>query len=88
LFWASTREFASKNPAVLSAFKASLADGVAYAEANPDKAKADALDEFKVPSSIIKYDLSLEPADFTYFAGVLQTLGMLHGPVDAAKDIA
>jgi NitT/TauT family transport system substrate-binding protein len=88
LFWATTREFATKNPAVLSAFKTSLADGVAFAASDPDKAKADELGTFKIPAPLIKYDLSLAPADFTYFAGVLQTLGMLHGPIDAAKDIA
>ncbi|MGB8266789.1 MAG: ABC transporter substrate-binding protein [Candidatus Velthaea sp.] len=87
LFWVSTREWATKNPAAIAAFRASLADGVAFSISNPDKSREDEVNAFKVATPLTTYDLSLSPADFTYYAGVLQALGMLHSPIDAAKDI-
>jgi NitT/TauT family transport system substrate-binding protein len=87
LFWTSTRQWAQANPAAITAFRAALADGVAFSTASPDEARASELDHLKVATPLTTYDLSLNPSDFTYFAGVLQALGMLHGPIDAAKDV-
>jgi NitT/TauT family transport system substrate-binding protein len=87
LFWACTREWAAKNGAAVAAFRTSLAEGVAFSISDPEKSHATEVKAFKVPTPIAKYDLTVTPADFTYYAGVLQTLGMLHGPIDAAKDV-
>jgi len=87
LFWACTREWASKNMPTVAAFRAALAEGVAFSVADPEKAHESEVKAFKVPTPIAKYDLTVTPADFTYYAGVLQSLGMLHSPIDAAKDV-
>jgi len=87
LFWAATREWAEKNGPTIAAFRASLAEAVAFSTANPAKAQESEVSTFKVAAPLAKFDLSVSPSDFTYYAGVLETLGMLHGPVDAAKDV-
>jgi NitT/TauT family transport system substrate-binding protein len=87
LFWATTREWASKNGPTIAAFRSSLAQGIGFAASSPEKARAAGLAAFKVPVSLVKYDLDVTPADFTYYAKVLQRLGMLKGSVDAAKDV-
>jgi len=87
LFWAASRDWATKNASAVAAFRSSLAQGVAFSISDPAKSREIEVATFKVPTPIAKFDLSVTPADFTYYAGVLQTLGMLHGPIDAAKDV-
>jgi len=87
LFWAASRDWAAKNAPAIAAFRSSLAQGIAFSITDPAKARDIELTTFKVPTPIAKFDLSVTPADFTYYADVLQTLGMLHGPIDAAKDV-
>jgi NitT/TauT family transport system substrate-binding protein len=87
LFWACTREWAAKNGPAIAAFRSALAEGVAFSISDPEKSHEAEVKAFKVPTPIAKYDLTVTPADFTYYAGVLQTLGMLHSPIDAAKDV-
>jgi NitT/TauT family transport system substrate-binding protein len=88
LAWCSTREWAQKNPAPVTAFRASLADSIAFIVANPAAARQTESKWLKLPApTLAKFDLSLAPADFAYYGQVLQSLGMLHEQVDASKDL-
>lgn len=81
----STREWAQANLATIRAFRASLADAMAYMKDHPKE--ADEIQQKRLGSVATPADLSLDlaPADFDFWISTLRQLGQLQQPVDSTK---
>src|SRR6185437_1690608 len=86
-FWAATRQWATANRPIVAAFRAALADALAFIRDNPDEAKAieqKALG-FADPT-MPAFAVAVEPMDFDFFLKVGRQLGALSDrPIDATK---
>ena len=86
-FWMSTRDWAVKHHAEVEAFRASIAEGIAFINEHPDDARA--LEQkdmgFVDPSAMATFATKLDAKDFDFVAKLARELGALKQPVDAAK---
>lgn len=90
LFFASAA-YAKQHPEVVEKFSRALAKGSRTAAENPEKVSAVLVKYGKVEAGVAAkiqqpgYGDSVDPAALTQAAGVMEDLGFLPGPVDAAK---
>ena len=84
-FWATTRDWATANPQAISAFRASLADALAFIHDNPDAAKATQLKYFHYADpSLSMASLSVKLADLQFWYDICRQLNLVHKPIDIA----
>jgi len=85
-FWASTRDWATKNRGTVIAYRAALADAWEFIKTHPDEVNAI---EKKHLGYIDPHGpsiaLDLKPDDFAFWIDVCRQVGMLHQPMDPAK---
>lgn len=85
-FWMVKREWATSHRSDIEAFRAAMADSVAFIKDRPDQAKTI---EQKVLGYIypeeVEYQLKIKPSDFDSMIGIMKQLDMLHQPIDESK---
>ena len=86
-FWAATRQYATANKAIIAAFRASLADALAFIQSNSDEAKAIEQKSLGfVDPAMPDFTVEVEPMDFDFFVKVGQQLGVTSDqPIDVTK---
>ena len=86
-FWAATRQYATANGPIVAAFRASLADALAFIQNNPDEAEAIEQEELGfVDPAMPDFTVEIEPMDFDFFVKVGQQLGVVSDlPIDVTK---
>jgi NitT/TauT family transport system substrate-binding protein len=84
--WITTREWATANPKLITAFRKSLAEAADFIEKNPDKAKP-IEKKYLGFNSPIKPSIALDlnAGDLDFYMKIITDLGLLRHPVDAAK---
>lgn len=93
MYYATTREWAAKNPKAVEAFRAGLNDAVAFIAANPEKAREDMNKYMKLPPEVAKTIGLPETAvvltndQFTFWNGVMRKLGLINADLDAKKSL-
>jgi NitT/TauT family transport system substrate-binding protein len=91
LYYAATRDWASKNPAVIKAFRAALDEGNAYLASEPAKARDILAKAMKLPpdavASIIipKLKVPVPQSDLTYWINTLVDQGVTKTHPDPAR---
>jgi NitT/TauT family transport system substrate-binding protein len=84
-FWATTREWANANPQAVAAFRASLADALAFIRGNPEEAKAIQLKYFHYADpSLPTASLAVKLADLQFWYDICKQLNLVHQPIDIA----
>jgi NitT/TauT family transport system substrate-binding protein len=89
--YVTTREFATKNPSVLSAFRASIEAAAAFIAANPDKARQDIGKVLKLPPAVTAnlilptVDTKVTEAQLAFWIDVMRKQNMLTRQIDPAK---
>jgi len=85
-FWATTRDYAEANAPTIAAFRASLADAIAFIKDNPDEAKAiEQKDLGFVDPVMPAFVAKLDPKDFEFFVQLGHELGVTHQKIDVSK---
>jgi NitT/TauT family transport system substrate-binding protein len=85
-FWGATRVWAYANRPLVDAFRASLADAVAFIGDHPDQAKAIEQKALgSVDPAMPEFTADIEPGDFDFFIKLGHQLGVLHQEVDVPK---
>jgi NitT/TauT family transport system substrate-binding protein len=85
-FWTTMRPWAAANPAAIAGFRASLAEGLAFIRANPERAKQIEEKYLHTTSTVIpSYTLDVKPGDFDFFVKLGLELGINRRPVDTSK---
>jgi len=86
-FWMATRDWATKHKTEVTAFRASLFDGIAFIDAHPDEARAIEQKDlgFVDPTAMATFATKLDVKDFDFVAKLGTELGVMKQPVDAAK---
>jgi NitT/TauT family transport system substrate-binding protein len=84
-FWATTREWATAHPQAIAAFRASLADALAFIHDNPEEAKAIQLKYFHYADpSLSAASLSVKLADLQFWYDICRQMDLIHKPIDLA----
>jgi NitT/TauT family transport system substrate-binding protein len=85
-FWMATRDWAGAHPAEVAAYRAAMADGLAYVLAHPDEARdiEKKAMGFADPG-VASWDLKLDPADFVFVQTLAGELGVSHQTIDVSK---
>jgi NitT/TauT family transport system substrate-binding protein len=87
-FWISERKWASENPAVISAWIASLTQAKQFMDENPQEARAILAKYTKLPEPVVQkipfvtFRFSLDPQDFAVWVSVLKDLGQITRSID------
>ena len=85
-FWAATRDYASANAPVVAAFRAALADALAFIRDDPDEAKAvEQKDLGFVDPVMPAFAVAVEPRDFEFFVALGQELDASRQKIDVSK---
>jgi NitT/TauT family transport system substrate-binding protein len=86
-FWMSTRDWATGHRAQVEAFRASIADSIAFINQHPDDARAIEQKDmgFVDPTAMATFATTLDAKDFDFVAKLAQELGVMKQPIDAAK---
>jgi len=86
-FWMATRDWATGHPKEVAAFRASIAEGIAFIAAHPDEARAAEQKDmgFVDPTAMATFATKLDAKDFDFVAKLAQELGVMKKPVDATK---
>lgn len=93
MYYATTREWAEKNPKKVAAFRQGLTEASAFIKANPDKTRDDTGKYFKVPPAVLKTLAMPEtapvvtPQQVDYWNDLMPKLGMLKTRIDPKKVI-
>ena len=91
LLFASTRDWATKNAAVIPALRAAIVEADDFIRANPDKTRAAINKYTQVPMPILAslplpaVDPQIRKDDLDFWAGMMQRLHMLQNKPDTAK---
>lgn len=91
MFYATTRDWASKNPKDVTAFRVSLKQASDFIAANPDKARADIIKYFKIPPetaarmALPQTVPDLTPQQVTFWADVMKRFGLVQNTIDPSK---
>jgi NitT/TauT family transport system substrate-binding protein len=85
-FWMSTRAWANAHHAEIEAYRAAMAEGLAYVRAHPDEARRIEKKAmgFADPG-VASWDLALKPADFAFVQNLAGELGVSHQTIDVSK---
>ncbi|HVA14261.1 MAG TPA: ABC transporter substrate-binding protein [Stellaceae bacterium] len=85
-FWAATRDWANTHRPAVIAFRASLAEAIAFIDAHPAEAhKIEAKYLHYSTNTLPDVSLAVTPQDFAFWARVCTEVGVLRHPVDAAN---
>jgi NitT/TauT family transport system substrate-binding protein len=85
-FWTTMRPWAAANPAAIAGFRASLAEGLAFIRANPERAKQIEEKYLHTTSTVMpSYTLDIKAEDFDFFVKLGVELGINRRPVDTSK---
>ena len=86
-----TRDYATKNPAVVSAFRAAIDEAAAFIAANPEKARQDLGKVLKLPPSAVAslilpaVDTTVTAQQVAFWIDVMRKQNMLTRQIDPAK---
>ena len=84
-FWTTMRPWAAANPAAIAGFRASLAEGLAFIRANPERARQIEEKYLHTTSSVMpSYTLDIKPQDFDFFVKLGVELGINRRAVDTS----
>src|SRR5262249_30469760 len=89
--YVTTRDYATKNPAVITAFRAAIEDAAAFISANPEKARQDIGKVLKLPPPAIAnlilpaVDTRVTPEQIAFWIDVMNKQNMLSRTIDPAK---
>ena len=89
--YVTTRDYATKNPAVVTAFRAAIEEAAAFIAANPDKTRQDIGKVLKLlPPAIANLilptvDTKVTKEQLAFWIDVMQKQNMLSDPIDPAK---
>lgn len=86
-FWMATRDWATAHRAQVEAFRASIADGIAFINEHPNEARAIEQKDmgFVDPTAMATFATKLSAKDFDFVAKLGLELGVMKQPIDAAK---
>jgi NitT/TauT family transport system substrate-binding protein len=90
-FFATTREWAAKNLAIVKAFQNAIVEGAAFATANPDRASEYIAKYTKLPLEIVKtiplpvLQPTVTDAQVAWWVEVMQKQDMLRTKIDVSK---
>jgi NitT/TauT family transport system substrate-binding protein len=86
-FWMATRDWATAHRAQVEAFRASIADGIAFINEHPNEARAIEQKDmgFVDPTAMATFATKLSAEDFDFVAKLGLELGVMKQPIDAAK---
>jgi NitT/TauT family transport system substrate-binding protein len=93
LLYAATRDWATKHPKEVAAFRAAIADGAAFVTSDPEKAREDLGKYLKFPPAVLKtirigvQDPHLTTAQLAWWVDVMDKQGMLNTKIDVKKII-
>jgi NitT/TauT family transport system substrate-binding protein len=94
LFAASSREWAAKNPAAITAVRGALAEAAKFVTANPEKARdhigkyLGLSPELTRQMDLLAESLTLTPAQLQWWTDVMKKQNMLRTAIDASKLVA
>lgn len=86
-----TRDYATKNPAVVAGFRASIDDAAAFIAANPEQARQDIGKVLKLPPAVIAnlilpaVDTKVTKEQLAFWIDVMRKQNMLSRAIDPAK---
>ena len=84
-FWTTMRPWAAANPAAIAGFRASLAEGLAFIRANPERARQIEEKYLHTTSTAMpSYTLDIKPQDFDFFVKLGVELGINRRAVDTS----
>jgi NitT/TauT family transport system substrate-binding protein len=89
--YVTTRDYATKNTEVVTAFRAAIEDAAAFIAANPDKTRQDIGKVLKLPPPAIAnlilptVDTKVTKEQLAFWIDVMQKQNMLSHPIDPAK---
>jgi NitT/TauT family transport system substrate-binding protein len=92
--YAARRDWTVANADAVKAFREALAEGIRFADANPDAARADYGKFVKLPPDALakvrwnKMNASVTPQQLALWEDMMRRQGMLKNPTDVAKLIA
>ena len=91
MMYVATRDYASKNPAVIAGFRAALEEAKAFIASNPDKAREDIGKTLKLPPAAVAgiaipaVDTTVTREQLGFWINVMKQQNMLSGEIDPAK---
>ncbi len=94
ILYATTRSWAAAHTAQVADFRAAIAEGAAFVQANPDAAREDVAAFTKLPIAVLKTvklswsEPAISPAQLDWWVGVMRGQHMLQADPDTAKLIA
>ena len=94
LLYASTREWATRNPTTIRAFREALADAVTLIARDPEAARADIGKYIKVPAPVLaalpmpRFDTSISAAGLRFWNDTMRQQDMLRTSLDLAGLVA
>jgi len=84
-FWTTMRPWAAANPVAIAGFRASLAEGLAFIRANPERARQIEEKYLHTTSTAMpSYTLDIKPQDFDFFVKLGVELGINRRAVDTS----
>jgi NitT/TauT family transport system substrate-binding protein len=92
--YGSTRQWAEANPEAVKAFRAAIAEAVAFAEKNPDAARANFAKYVKLPPEVLsslsmpRLFADVTEAQMRYWVETMSEMKMIKGKPDPARLIA
>jgi NitT/TauT family transport system substrate-binding protein len=85
-FWASTTDWATKNPKVVQGFRDALREGIEFARSNPAEAKAIETKYLNIVSPVTpSWQVDLARSEFEFFGRISTELGLARQAVDPDK---
>ncbi len=94
ILYAATRAWADSHAPQVAAFRAAIAEGAAFVQANPDAAREDVAAFTKLPLAVLKTvnvswsESAITPTQLDWWVGVMRGQHMLQTTPDTAKLIA
>ena len=91
LIYVALRDWTSANTALAHAARAAITQGAAFANANPDAARAMIGTYTKIPAPVLEHmhvpvsTPDLDADSFAWMIGVMQAQGLLHSTIDQKK---
>ena len=94
VFYGTTREWAMANPAAIKGFRAAIAEAVAFAEKNPQAARADLAKYIKLPPEVLasipmpRLYADVTEAQLRYWVDTMAEMGLTKSKADPSRLVA
>jgi NitT/TauT family transport system substrate-binding protein len=91
IFYATTRDYAEKNPEIIKNFRASIEEAAVIVNGDRDKANDSVAKFTKLPMPLVKANRAslstpeLKPAQLNWWLGVMKQQGLLQTQIDPSK---